>query len=138
LPVTARFLRQVTAGEHVVNDTVGLRLFGGHETVTIDVVLNRLERLSRVVPDDLGHALTQCEHLARVDLDVRRRSREACGTLVDHDLGVGQRVALPLGPTEQQDRAHRHRHAHTDGGDVGLDVLHRVVDRHAGVDHPAG
>ena len=58
--------------------------------------------------------------------------------LVHHDPRVRQGVALALGAGAQQELAHRGRQAHADGGDVVGDVVHRVVDRHAGVDRAAG
>jgi hypothetical protein len=63
---------------------------------------------------------------------------EARGDLVDEDLRVGERHALALGPAREQQRAHRHRDADADRLHVGLDELHRVVDREARVDRSAG
>ena len=51
---------------------------------------------------------------------------------------VRQRRALALRARRQQQRAHRHRHADAHRRDVGLDELHRVVDREARVDAAAG
>jgi hypothetical protein len=51
--------------------------------------------------------------------------------LVDHDPRVRQGKALVLGAGRQEERSHRGRLPHADRADVGLDVLHRVVDRHA-------
>ena len=50
----------------------------------------------------------------------------------------GQRVALAGGAGGEQELAHRGGHAHAHRGDVAADELHRVVDRHAGGDRPAG
>ena len=58
--------------------------------------------------------------------------------LVDQDLRVGQRHALALRAAGQQQRAHRHRDADADRLHVGLDELHRVVDRETRVHRPAG
>src|SRR5690606_5294766 len=73
-----------------------------------------------------------------VDLDVRGRTGEAGGGLVDQDLGVGQREALAGGAGAEQELAHGGRQAHRDRHHVVLDELHGVVDRHAGRDRPAG
>ena len=51
-----------------------------------------------------------------------------------HDPRVRQRVALALGAGAEQELAHRRGQAHADGRDVVGDVVHGVVDRHAGVD----
>ena len=74
----------------------------------------------------------------RVDLDVGRLALEAAGDLVDQDLRVRQRHPLALGAAGQQQRAHAHRDADADRLHVGLDVLHRVVDREPRVHRPAG
>ena len=57
---------------------------------------------------------------------------------MDQDLGVRQGKALALGAAGQQERAHRGRHSDADGGDIALDVVHRVVDGHAVGDGAAG
>ena len=50
----------------------------------------------------------------------------------------GQRVALAGRAGGEQELAHRGGQAEAHGGDVAADELHRVVDRHAGRDRPAG
>ena len=57
---------------------------------------------------------------------------------MDHDLRVGQRDALALRAAGEQERAHARRHADADGGNVALDILHGVIDRHAVGDAAAG
>ena len=73
-----------------------------------------------------------------MDLDVGRLALEAAARLMDQDPAVGQRHALARRAAGQQQRAHAHRHAEADRLHVGLDELHRVVDRQAGVDDAAG
>ena len=94
--------------------------------------------LARVLGDDLVEPAADVDDLLRVDLDVRRLTLEARGDLVDQDLRVGQRHALALRAAGEQQRAHRHRDADADRLHVGLDELHRVVDREARVDGAAG
>jgi hypothetical protein len=48
---------------------------------------------------------------------------------VDHDAGVRQREAHALFTGRQQQTAHRGGLADDQGGDLGADVLHSVVDR---------
>src|SRR3546814_9937316 len=43
-------------------------------------------------------------------------------------------IALSLGAGAEEELPHRGSQAHADRGDVVGDVVHRVVDRHAGVD----
>ena len=57
---------------------------------------------------------------------------------MDHDLRVGQRDALALRAAGEQERAHARCHADADGGNVALDILHGVIDRHAGGHAAAG
>ena len=127
-----------SARDDAVDDVVLLGLFGAHEVVAIGVLRDLLERLARVVGDDLVEPAADVDDLAGVDLDVGGLALEAAGDLVDQDLGVGQRHALAGGAARQQQRAHAHRDADADRLHVGLDELHRVVDREAGVDAAAG
>ena len=53
---------------------------------------------------------------------------EAAERLVDHDARVRQSVALAVGAGGEQHRAHGGGLADADGGHVGLDELHGVVD----------
>ena len=110
--------------EPVLDGLVGLE-----EAVALHVAVDLLLGLPGVVGVDLVGALADVEDLAGVDLDVGGLALEARRRLVDEDPAVGQREALALGPAGQQQRAHRHRDPDADGGDVGLDELHRVVDR---------
>src|SRR5213594_5151931 len=57
---------------------------------------------------------------------------------MDQDPGVRQREAFALGTGAEQERAHRRRLPHADGGDGRLDVLHRVVDGDARRHRAAG
>ena len=97
-----------------------------------------VERLARVAGVELVDAPADIEDLARVDLDIRRLALEPGRGLVDEHARVGEREALAMGATRQQQRPHRHRHPEADRLHVGLDELHRVVDRQPGVDRPPG
>ena len=57
---------------------------------------------------------------------------------MDHDLTVGQGDALTLGTGGEQECAHAGGHADADGGDVALDEVHGVVDRHTGRNRATG
>src|SRR5829696_3574028 len=132
-----RFQRLVL-GDDPVDDAVVLGLVRAHEVVALGVLLDFLDVLAGVLGDDLVKPAPHVDDLARVDLDVGGLPLEARGHLVDQDLRVGQRHALALRPARQQQGAHRHRDADADGLHVGLDELHRVVDRESRVHRPAG
>ena len=90
-----------------------------------------LQRLARVLAQDLVEALLDALDLLGLDLDVGRLALRAAAGLVDHDAGVGQREALALGAGGQQHGAHGGGLPDADGAHVGLDELHGVVDRQA-------
>ena len=73
-----------------------------------------------------------------MDGHIRDLTLSACGGLVDHDFGIGQSHTLALGTCAQQKRTHGGGHAHTDGGNIALDILHGVIDGHASRDAAAG
>ena len=56
---------------------------------------------------------------------------------MDQYLRIRENVAFTFSPAGKQQRAHGHGDAHADGGHVGLDELHGVVDGQAGVDAAA-
>src|SRR3954463_195366 len=120
-----------------VDDLVLLRLLRAHEVVALGVLRDLLQWLAGVLGDDLVETLAHVDDLLGVDLDVGRLAGESARDLVDQDLGVGQRHPLALGAAGQQQGAHAHGDADADGLHVGLDELHRVVDREARVDRPA-
>ena len=57
---------------------------------------------------------------------------------MDEHTRIGQREALRLLAGREQHRGHRRGLAEADGLDIGLDVLHRVVDGQSGRDRAAG
>src|SRR6478609_5659388 len=121
-----------------VDEVVLLRLLRAHEVIAVGVVGDLLERLAGVLGEDLIEAFADVDDLFGVDLDVGRLSLEAGGNLVDEDLRVGQRHPLAGGTAGEEQGAHAHRDADADRLHVGLDELHRVVDRQARVDRAAG
>src|SRR3546814_13606270 len=72
---------------------------------------------------DFVQPLAQAENFACMNLDVRCLALEAAGRLMQHDAAVRQREALVLGAGAAEQRPHRRRLAHADGGYVRLDVL---------------
>src|SRR6478735_4189913 len=124
--------------DDLVDEAVVLGLLGGVPAVTVAVADDRLHGLAGVVGGDLRHPRLRAEQVLRLDLDVRGGTADAGRTLVHEDVGVGEREALARRATGEQELAHRGRHAHTDGDHVVRDVLHGVVDRHAGRHRAAG
>ena len=74
----------------------------------------------------------QLEHVLHRALDVAGRALSSAGDLMDHDIGVRQRVSLPFGTGGQKDRSHARGNANAVSGHVASDVLHRVVNRQTG------
>ena len=91
---------------HLVHEAVGFGLFGSHEIVAVRVFLDLFYRAPAMLGDDAVDAVLELEHVAHADLDIAGRAFGPAQQLVDHDVRVGQRVALALGPAAKQDRAH--------------------------------
>src|SRR5512137_1077447 len=96
--------------DHIVNDTVFLRLLRAHDVVALGVHLDALEGLPRVVLQDAVQVLAHPQQLPRRDVDVGGLPGEPLHQrLVNHDARVGEREALALRAPRQQQRAHRRR-----------------------------
>ena len=50
----------------------------------------------------------------------------------------GRRIPFAIGPGGQQQGTHRGRLPHAQGGDIALDILHGIIDGHAGGHRSAG
>ncbi len=121
-----------------VDQAVGLGLFGGEPAVALAVGLDLLQRLTRVVRDELGHAPLGVRQLLGLDGDVGGLATQAGKRLVHHHASVGQREALARRAGGEQELTHAGGHAHAHGGDLAADELHGVVDGHAGRDRATG
>src|SRR5438128_10815461 len=66
-----------------------------------------------------------------MNLDVGCLAFSAAERLMDHDSRMRKRVAPPLLPGCEQERAHTRRLTKTKGRNRRLDEQHRVVDREA-------
>src|SRR3954451_8249315 len=137
LPCAPSCFPDLVLRDHAIDYAVLRGLLGGHEVIALGIGANLLVGLPGVIGNDSIQALAYIDDLLGVDLDVSGLTLEARTDLVDEDLGVGQRHALALRAARQQEGAHAHRDADADGLDVGLDELHGVVDREAGVDAAA-
>ena len=72
-----------------------------------------------------------------MNLNIGCLTLRASERLMNHNFTVGQRQALTLGARSQQKRAHACRHTDTDGGYIRLDILHGIINCHAGCDRTA-
>src|SRR5215203_962016 len=126
--------------DDLVDEAVLFSLRRRHDAVALDIALDLLEGLPRVLGDDAGGQLAHADNLLGLNLDVAGLSADAArdGGLVDEDARVRQREALAFGPGRQKQRAHRSALTQADRHHLGADELHRVVDGHAGGDRAAG
>ena len=118
------------AGQDGVDEPVLDGLGRRHEPVAVDVLHHLLDVAARMAGDDLRHLAGRRRNLARRDLDVGRRAAEAGAALVDHQLRVRQREPLPGAPPAMIIAAADIPIPKQIVRDVGLHVLHGVVDRH--------
>ena len=65
--------------DDLIDQTVGLRLFGGHEVVALGVDLDGLQRLAGVGGKDLVETLLDLQHALDLDLHVSRLALRAAG-----------------------------------------------------------
>jgi len=124
--------------EDRVDQPIRLGLFRAHEAIAIHIAFDRFDRLSGVQGIERVHLRAQIQDLARLDLDVSGGALRPAGRLVNHDPRMGQGAPLALGSGRKQERAHRRGHTHADRVHRGAEVLHRIVDRHAGGYHASG
>ena len=106
--------------------------------VALGVALHPFQGLAGALGQDLVHAPLDAHDLLGMDHDVRGLSAGAAQGLVNHDLGVGQGPTHALGPCGQQEGAHGGGHADAEGGHGATQVLHGVVNGHAGGHGAAG
>src|SRR5204863_240350 len=81
-------------GDHLVNDTIFLRLDRIHDEVAVGVVRDLLHRLLGVEGEDVVQAVLDAEDLLGLDGDVRGLALRPAPGLVHEDARVGQREAL--------------------------------------------
>src|SRR5690606_34920663 len=87
---------------------------------------------------EIVHPPADAQYFLGLDFDVRGHAARAARGLVDHDPRIGQRHAHARLTRGEEEAAHRRRLADAHGADLRLDVLHGVVDRHAGGHHASG
>src|SRR5205085_3379688 len=134
----AALSRLFAVDDHFVNQAVLFRLHRRHDAVALDVALDHLEGLARVLGQYVRGQLAHAYDLFGLDAYVCGLPFRAARRLMDEDARVGQREAFAFRACGQQERSHRGALANADGRHVGADELYRVVDGHAGRDRAAG
>ncbi len=106
--------------------------------VAVAVFLHLLEGLSAVLGDDFVELFLELDDLADGDFHVGSLSVGPTHRLVNHHAAVGKGGAHTFLAGTEQHAGHRGGKAGADGGNLGLDVLHGVVDTEAGIDGASG
>ena len=122
---------------NLIDDAVIDRLLRRHEEIAIAILLDLVLGLIAVLRNVRVEDLPNEQNLLGLDLNVGRLSLRTAEGLVDHNSRVGQSAALALGAGTEEEGAHRRGHAEADGRHVAGDVLHGVVNGHAGRDGTA-
>src|SRR5690242_14758008 len=144
LPALRRYrhgggLSPLQGRQHLVDEAVLLGTVRAQELVALDVAADLLFGLARVPGQDGLHGLAHPVDLVGLDLHVARLTVAALGgRLVDQDPRVRQGDPLALGARREQHRGRTGGLADAAGGDLRLDELHGVVDRHHRRHRPAG
>src|SRR5439155_7296631 len=77
--------------DDIINNTVFLALVRGHDVIALRIVLDTLDRLSRVLDQDVVDALTHSQDLAGCNINIGRLSGETRHQgMVDSKSGIGQ------------------------------------------------
>src|SRR5664280_11231 len=120
------------AGHDLVDEAVLPGLLRSEPAVPVGVLLDLLDGLAGVEGEPLLHGPLGVEHLLGLDGNVGGGAAQPTGRLMHHDPRVREGIALAGRAGAEQELPHRCGQAEPDRGDVVLDILHGVVDRHAG------
>jgi hypothetical protein len=82
--------------------------------------------------------LFELKHVFDLALHVARLPLGSTGDLMDHDVGIGECVALAFSARAQQHRSHARGHAEAIGSYIAREKLHCVVDRQTCGHRPTG
>ena len=74
---------RTSALDHHVDQAVALRLGGREPAVALELALDALERLARVLAEQLEQLRAVVQDLSRLDLDVGRRAAAAAAATAD-------------------------------------------------------
>ena len=118
----------------LIDEPILLGLLCAHVIVAIGILGHLLDGLAGVKGKNVVQPLLELEHKLNLPLDVARLALGAARNLVNHDVGVGKRVAFPFVPCAEQHRRHARRDAHAIGIHITGDKLHGIVNSRAGRD----
>ena len=123
---------------HLINNSIIHRLLRRHEKVPITIGLNLILGLITVLRNISIQHLPNEQNLLGLDFNIGSLSLRPPERLMDHDTAVGKRASLAGSTGAQQKRSHAGSHAKAYGGDIAGNVLHGVVNGHAGTDTSPG
>src|SRR5512135_167612 len=92
--------------DYRVDEPVLRRLLTGHIVIAIGVTLDPVDRLIRVLRQDLIELMLQTKDFPRLDFHIRCLAREPTHRLMDQDPGMGKRISLSFLPRCQEDGRH--------------------------------
>jgi len=95
-------LRQAAVCDDRIDQSVVDGLLARHEIVTIGIGLDSVERLTRMLGEDMVEAIPYAQDLPGMDVDIRCLTLEATEGLVDHDPRMRQAMPFTLGAARQQ------------------------------------
>ena len=137
-PLFGSHFLQIIAGQDLVDEAIVLCHFGGHEIVSFRVPGNSFQRLSAVFGKDAVQFFPKTQDFTGMDFDFRSLSLYAAQGLVNHNVGMGQCIALASGTGGQKHRCHAGAGADADGRYIGADILHGIVNGQPCGYHAAG
>ena len=123
---------------HLINNPIIHRLLRRHEKVPIAIRLDLILRLIAILGNVRIQHLANEENLLRLNLNVGGLALRSSEGLVDHDSRVGQGASLARRSGSEEEGSHGCCHAKADCGDIAGNVLHGVVNGHAGRDAASG
>ena len=120
----------------LIDQAIGLGFLCGQVVIAVSIFLHNLKRLAGILAEHAVHLFLDLHKVVGMDLDVAclagKATSLAAGNqrLMDQDLRIRQGKTLTLGAAGQQKCTHGSSHAHADGGNIALDILHGIVDGH--------
>ncbi len=112
----------------VVDEAVFLGFCCGHEMIAVGVLDNAIHGLAGMLHEKAVQLIAHAENFSGVNVDVRGLALDTGEGLVNQDPRIRKRKPFALLTRCQEKGAHARGLADTNGRDLGLDVLHRVVD----------
>jgi len=115
-----------------IHDAVRLGLLRSHDEITLHILFNLFDRLSRMKREKLGERVASPEDFPGVDIDVSSLAGKAGHPgLVDENSGVGHGIAFFRRACDEKQCCNRGRLADAIRNYIGAHELHRVVNSHS-------